>query len=109
MYRRSRVNVKVEPHSTFTFYTWPFIHCLFFIYARKFHVRLHGKITRQWKSNFRMLRASFRYPCTQPHTHTHILRAFSRVPSPVFGFQLIVVSGPFFKVKISLLSAYGKS
>ena len=27
----------------------PFIHCLYLIYARKFDVRSHGKITRQWK------------------------------------------------------------
>ena len=31
-------------------YAWPFIHCLYFIYASKFCVRSHGKITRQWKS-----------------------------------------------------------
>ena len=47
MYERSRVNVKVEPRSTFTIYAWPFIHYLYVIYARKFYVRLHGKITRQ--------------------------------------------------------------
>ena len=47
MYERSRVNVKVEPRSTFTFYAWPFIHYLYVIYARKFYVRSHGKITRQ--------------------------------------------------------------
>jgi len=29
------------------------IHCLFFIYARKFYVRSHGKIMRQWKSILR--------------------------------------------------------
>ena len=27
----------------------PFIHCLYLIYARKFYVSSHGKITRQWK------------------------------------------------------------
>ena len=43
----SRVNVKVEPRSTFTFYARPFIHYLYVIYARKFYVRSHGKITRQ--------------------------------------------------------------
>ena len=43
----SSVNVRVEPRSTFTFYGWPFIHYLYVIYARKFYVRLHGKITRQ--------------------------------------------------------------
>ena len=47
MYERSRENVKVEPRSTFTFYAWPFIHYLYVIYARKFYVRSHGKITRQ--------------------------------------------------------------
>ena len=34
----------------FYVYAWPFIHCLYFIYARKFYLRSHGKITRQWKS-----------------------------------------------------------
>ena len=51
MYERSRVSVKVEPRSTFTFtprendlahsllvYSLYFIHCLFFIYARKHYV-----------------------------------------------------------------------
>ena len=47
MYERSRVNVKVEPRSTFTFYARPFIHYLYVIYARKFYVRSHGKITPQ--------------------------------------------------------------
>ena len=47
MYERSRVNVKVEPRSTFTFYAWPFIHYFYVIYARKFYVRSHGKITPQ--------------------------------------------------------------
>ena len=28
-------------------YAWPFIHYIYVIYARKFYVRLHGKITRQ--------------------------------------------------------------
>ena len=31
-------------------YAWPFIHCLYFIYARKIYQRSHGKFTRQWKS-----------------------------------------------------------
>ena len=47
MYERSRVNVKVEPRSTFTFYAWPFIHYLYVIHGRKFYVRSQGKITRQ--------------------------------------------------------------
>ena len=47
MYERSRENVKVEPRSTFTFYAWPLIHYLYVIYASKFFVRSHGKVTRQ--------------------------------------------------------------
>ena len=47
MYERSRENAKVEPRSTFTFYAGPFIHYLYVIYASKFYVRSHGKITRQ--------------------------------------------------------------
>ena len=34
----------------FHVYAWPFIHCVYFIYARKFYPRSQGKITRQWKS-----------------------------------------------------------
>ena len=34
----------------FYLYLWPFIHCLYFIYTRRFYVRSQGKITRQWKS-----------------------------------------------------------
>ena len=34
----------------FYVYAWPFIHCLYFIYARKFYLRSQGKITRLWKS-----------------------------------------------------------
>ena len=34
----------------FHVYAWPFIHCLYFIYARKFYLRSQGKITQQWKS-----------------------------------------------------------
>ena len=34
-------------------YAWPFIHYLYFIYARKFYVRSHGKITRQRKSTLK--------------------------------------------------------
>ena len=45
----SRENVKVEPRSTFTFYSWAFIHYLrvYVIYTRKFYVRSHWKITPQ--------------------------------------------------------------
>ena len=34
----------------FHVYPWPFIHCLYFIYERKFYVRSQGKVMRQWKS-----------------------------------------------------------
>ena len=34
---KSRVNVKVEPRSTFVFTRGLSIHCLYFIYARKFY------------------------------------------------------------------------
>ena len=50
---RSRVNVKVERGSTFTFTRDLPYNCLNFIYARKIYVRWHGKIMRQWKSTFR--------------------------------------------------------
>ena len=52
MYGRLRVNVKVEPVLNFHVCARPFIHGLFFIYARKFYVRSHGKNTRQWKATF---------------------------------------------------------
>ena len=45
--------VKVDFHHralNFHVCAWPFIHCLLFIYTRKFYVCSHGKITRQWKS-----------------------------------------------------------
>ena len=57
MYGRSRVNVKVEPRSTWMFTRRPYIHWLYFIYARKnyatvqintsnFYVRTHINLTR---------------------------------------------------------------
>ena len=88
--------VKVERGSTFTF-TRGLPYIAFISFMRVNFVRLHRKITRQWKLTLRMLRASCYYPCTHTHTRRHISRAFSRVSSPVFGFQLIVGSGPFFK------------
>ena len=36
--------------TSLNFYTWTFIHCFCFIYARRFDVRTHVKITRQWTS-----------------------------------------------------------
>ena len=45
--------VKVDFHHralNFHVCAWPFIHCLLFIYTRKFYVCSHGKVTRQWKS-----------------------------------------------------------
>ena len=47
---RSRVNVKVEPRSTFTF-----TRCLSYISCISF---MHVKITRQWKSTLRVIRVS---------------------------------------------------
>ena len=35
----------------FYVYTRHFLHCLYFIYARKMYVRAHVKIMLQWKSN----------------------------------------------------------
>ena len=63
MHGRSSVKVRGEPRSTFTFYAWSFIHCLYFIYACKFYMRSHGKITRQWKSTVTL---SFPMPGTVP-------------------------------------------
>ena len=37
----------------FYVYTRHFLHCLYFIYARKIYVRTHVRITRQWKSNLK--------------------------------------------------------
>ena len=42
-------------------YALPFIHCLYFIYSRKFYVRSHGKITRQWKSSLKITYLSLCY------------------------------------------------
>ena len=64
MYKVSRVNVKVERGSTFTFIClWPFIHCLNFqvIYARNVCSRTHLKITRQWKSFLKATRFSVNF------------------------------------------------
>ena len=44
MYGRSRLKVKVDPHSTFPFTRG--IHCLYFIYARKFYLLSNGKLRR---------------------------------------------------------------
>ena len=38
----------------FCVYTRHFLHCLYFIYARKIYVRTHVKIIRQWKSNLKV-------------------------------------------------------
>ena len=47
----SRVNVNLTRFSNYV-YALPFIHCLYFIYARKIYVRTHVKITLEWKSSF---------------------------------------------------------
>ena len=56
MYEKPRVNVKVEPRSTFTFTSdLPYIVSNLFMHVEpvKVYVRTHVKITRQWKSTFR--------------------------------------------------------
>ena len=53
MYEKPRVNVKVEPRSTFTFTSdLPYIVSILFTHVKpvKVYVRTHVKITRQWKS-----------------------------------------------------------
>ena len=52
MYERPRVNVKVEPRSTFTTPDLPYIVSNLFTHVKavKVYVRTHVKITRQWKS-----------------------------------------------------------
>ena len=50
MYRRSRWT-----SLNFYVYAWPFIYWLYFIYVRKFYVRSHGKMRRQWKSTLRVV------------------------------------------------------
>ena len=52
MYEKPRVNVKVEPRSTFTF---TFTSDLPYIVSNLFtHVLTHVKITRQWKSTLKL-------------------------------------------------------
>ena len=58
MYEKPRVNVKVEPHATFTFTPdLPYIVSNLFTHVKpvKVYVRTHVKITRQWKSTFSVL------------------------------------------------------
>ena len=55
MYERSRVNVKFEGGSTFTF-TRALSHIVSILFTHvkpvKVYIRTHVKITRQWKSTF---------------------------------------------------------
>ena len=56
MYEKPRVNVKVEPRSTFTFTSdLPYIVFNLFTHVKpvKVYVRTHVKITRQWKSTLK--------------------------------------------------------
>ena len=65
MYEKPRVNVKVEPRSTFTFTSdLPYIVSNLFTHVKpvKVYVRTHVKITRQWKS-------TFRHPFTRTSQH----------------------------------------
>ena len=56
MNEKLRLNIKVEPRSTFTFTRLLFIHCLYFIYyARKIYARTHVKLVQQFKSTFNLL------------------------------------------------------
>ena len=43
-------NEKNRTSLNFYFCNWPFIHCFYFIYARKIYMRTQVKITPQWKS-----------------------------------------------------------
>ena len=53
MYRRSRVNVKVEPRSFFTFARGLSYIARSILFKRvKIYVPTHLKVTRQWKSTF---------------------------------------------------------
>ena len=56
MCEKPRVNVKVEPRSTFTFTSdLPYFVSNLFTHVKpvKVYVRTHVKITRQWKSTFK--------------------------------------------------------
>ena len=56
MNEKPRVNVKVEPRSTFTFTSGlPYIVSNLFTHVKpvKVYVRTHVKITRQWKSTLK--------------------------------------------------------
>ena len=58
IYESSRVNVKVEPRSTFTFTREvSYIVSILFTHVKPFkvYVHTHVKITRQWKSTFNLL------------------------------------------------------
>ena len=46
-----KVTHKRKSRNSLNFYfnAWPFIHCHYFIYARKIYVRMHVKITQQRK------------------------------------------------------------
>ena len=55
MYEKPRVNVKVEPRSTFTFTRgFSYITSILITHVKpvNVYVRTHVKITRQWKSTF---------------------------------------------------------
>lgn len=58
MYGRSRINVKVEPHSIFMFMCGhTYIHCLYFIHVRKFYKKLCDSGSKPFKSG---------WPCELP-------------------------------------------
>ena len=51
----------------FSVYARPFIHHLYYIYARKIYVRSHGKITLQWKSTAKTSIAFVLFSLTRRH------------------------------------------
>ena len=66
MYKKPRVNVKVEPRSTFTFTSdLPYIVFNLFTHVKpvKVYVRTHVKITRQWKSTFTIIKCLLNLGC----------------------------------------------
>ena len=58
MHGCSRVDIKVEPRSPFVS-AWPFIQCLYFVYASRFYVRLQNWVVTS-HHKYGILRSSLR-------------------------------------------------
>ena len=71
-------------------YAWPFIHCLYFIYARKICVRTHEKITRHWKSTPREDSRPKRV-CTEPAEQGKVFRVLGLNHGICCGLILFLV------------------